>query len=278
MDNMNRYVIFYEVAKCKSITRASEILFISQPAISQTIKKLEEELGVTLFIRNKKGVELTSLGKEIFLKVEEAMLTLQSVEQLTDEENNLIRGSVVVGSGSNVARELLVTPIKNFLVDFPHIQVTQTEGVQTEMFDLLKKGEVDLVISQANPQITEFPFYPLIEHKYIFIKKHGSTTTRFIKISKGSFAHQLFEEFEEQYPHQTQPDVIVSGYRMAIELVKLGVGITLVPVFLVQNELEKHEVEIVYSNHTLPTITFGYYINPAALTAATKKFVQYLKL
>lgn len=277
MDSLNSYVIFYEVAKAGNITRASEKLFISQPALSQTIKKLEEELGVKLFVRNKKGVELTTLGQEIFMKVEQAMLTLKSVEQMADEENNLIRGSIIVGSGSNVARELLTQPIKNFLQDFPDIQVTQTEGVQSEMFDLLKKGEVDVVISQANTQIEDLPFYPLIEHKYVFIKKNGATPTRFIKISKGSFANQLFEEFERQHDFQNNPDVIVSGYRMAIELVKLGVGMTLVPAFLVQDELANHEVEVVYKDYTLPTITFGYYINPANLTTATKMFVQYLK-
>ncbi len=60
--SLNNYLVFYEVAKAKNITKASEELFISQPAVTQTIKKLEKELGVFIFIRSKKGMKLTKIG------------------------------------------------------------------------------------------------------------------------------------------------------------------------------------------------------------------------
>ena len=119
MDTLDKYRIFYEVAKSKNITKASERLFISQPAVSQTIKKLEDELSATLFIRNKKGVELTRFGQEVFQRVETAMLSLETINKISRDENELLRGSVVVGSGSNLAREMLTLPIKNFLDSFP---------------------------------------------------------------------------------------------------------------------------------------------------------------
>ena len=85
MDSLDNYRIFYEVAKCKNITKASKNLFISQPAVSQTIKKLEDELGATLFIRNKKGVELTRFGQEVFQRAETAMLSFHNKKSVDVE-------------------------------------------------------------------------------------------------------------------------------------------------------------------------------------------------
>ena len=89
MEDFNKYKIFYEVAKEGNITRASEKLFISQPAVSQSIKKLEEELEVSLFIRNKSGVTLTSIGQEIFTKVDGAILSLKDIDKIIEEKNEL---------------------------------------------------------------------------------------------------------------------------------------------------------------------------------------------
>lgn len=277
MNSLNNYYIFYEVARTKNITRASENLFISQPAVSQSIKKLEEELSATLFIRDKKGVRLTKFGEEIFQKVETAMLALKSIDGMAIQERELMRGSIVIGSGSNVARELLALPIKNFLENFPNIQITQIEDVQTKMLNMLKKGEVDLVISQQNEQIKELTFTPLLEHKYVFIKKKGVEIKRFIKITKGSYTYELFEGFEKQNGIENHPDIIVSGYRMAIELAKQGIGLALVPEFLVSELIQSGEVEVVFKDYQMPTVTFGYYVNPVAITSAVEVFTKFLE-
>lgn len=79
--NLNLYRIFYYVAKEKNITKASKKLFISQPAISKSLKKLEEELEVTLFYRNLNGVELTEAGKILFSYIEKAYKNILLSEQ-----------------------------------------------------------------------------------------------------------------------------------------------------------------------------------------------------
>ncbi len=277
MDTLDKYRIFYEVAKSKNITKASERLFISQPAVSQTIKKLEDELSATLFIRNKKGVELTRFGQEVFQRVETAMLSLETINKISRDENELLRGSVVVGSGSNLAREMLTLPIKNFLDSFPNVQIIQIEDIQTNLFQMLRQGKVDLIITQQTEQFSEFSFCQIINHNYVFIKKKGAEVKRFIKTPQGSFTYNLFEEFEKQYKSQNYPATIVSGYRMEIELVKQGVGVALVPEFLVSNLIKNGEVEVIFKDYKLPAITFGYYYNPATLTSATEVFMKFLE-
>ena len=277
MDSIDNYRIFYEVAKYKNITRASEHLYISQPAVSQAIKKIEEQLGTTLFIRNKKGVELTRFGQEVFQKVETAMLSLETIDKISRDEHELLRGSVVIGSGSNVAREMLTLPIKNFLDNFPCVQIIQMEDIPTKLFQMLRKGEVDIVITQQNEQFNEFSFCEIKKHNYVFIKKKGGEVKRFIKTPQGSFTYNLFEEFEKQNKFENYPATIVSGYRMEIELVKQGVGIALVPEFLVSNFISSGEVEVIFKDYKLPSITFGYYYNPTLLTTATEVFMKFLE-
>ena len=278
METLDNYRIFYEVAKSKNITKASERLFISQPAVSQTIKKLEEELSATLFIRNKKGVELTRFGQEVFQRVETAMLALKTIDKISRDEHELLRGSIIIGCGSNLARELLTLPIKNFLDSFPNVQITQIEDVQANLFEMLRKGKVDFVMTQQTDQFDEFKFCPKIEHNYLFIKKKGVEVKRFIKIPQGSFTYNVFEDFEKQYKPQSYPATIVSGYSMEIELVKQGVGIALVPEFLVSDLIKSGEVEVVFKDYQLPTTTFGYYYNPALLTSAAEVFMKFLEL
>ena len=80
MVNLDLYKVFYTVAKCGSLTKAADELYISQPAVSQAIKQLEAQLGVSLFTRTHKGMELSARsGKQIFAKVEEAKKGLRQI-------------------------------------------------------------------------------------------------------------------------------------------------------------------------------------------------------
>ncbi len=276
MDRLDNYRIFYEVAKVGNITRAAENLYISQPAISQVIKKMEEQLQAKLFIRNKSGVELTRFGQQVFQKVEIAILSIKAAENMAEEEHELLSGELIIGSGSMVAREFLLEPFERFLQSFPNIQIVQVEGVQSVMFEKLRKGEVDLIISQQNAQITDLEFYPIANQKYVFVKKKGCEIKRFIKLSKGSYTYELFEEFEREKKLKTLPDIIVTGYRMAIELAKLGVGLALIPESIAKKSLANGETEVAYEDYKLPQITFGYYINQILINRATEVFVKFL--
>ena len=99
--NLELYKVFYVVAKNKHMTKASEELHISQPAISQSIKKLEEELGGTLFIRSNKGMELTSEGKMFYDYIKSALELIQNAENEFTLFKDLSKGSIKLGASRN---------------------------------------------------------------------------------------------------------------------------------------------------------------------------------
>ena len=277
-ESLDYYRIFYEVARLGNITKASETLFISQPAISMTIKNLEEELGVKLFVRSRQGVTLTKVGEKVFKSVQLAMSSLNKIKDIIDEEKNLLSGEIIIGCGSNLARQVLVKPIKEFLERFPQIKIVQFEEVQTKMFEMLEHGEIDLIISQFNGTNDSRSFSRLAFQPYVFVKSPNSNSNYLITMTKGSFAYSIFNEFIEKCNLQSMQTIPVSGYNLALDLAINGVGITLCPLYLAQNYIDEGKLEITYRDYPLPNIELGFYHNPLLLSPATKEFVKLLNL
>ena len=274
--NLDNYNIFYEVAKCKNITKASERLFISQPAVSQAIKKLEENLQVSLFVRSKKGMELTSIGMKIFEMVEIALKKLSEVEHLIDEEKGLLTGELVFGAGSSITREVLCEPIAAFSLDYPLVEIKIIEEVQSKMTQMLANGKLNFMLTQHNENI-DFPFVPLFQTDYCFVKSAKCEIDKFILITEGSYANLLFKKFIEEYGVDNAKQMEVAGYKTAIKLSELDAGIALVPRYMVETQLKEGLLIEMFEDYELPKISFGIYYNPQILTPASKVFLEYVK-
>ncbi len=272
--NLDHFRIFYMVAREGNITKAAEKLYISQPAVSMTIKNLEENLGNKLFIRSKRGVTLTKFGEKIFNKVDSAFLQLSQIGGIVEEEDQLLRGEIVIGCGSHIARQTLVEPLKKFLNFHPQIKIKQIEDVQAKMFSQLEKGEIDLIISQYNEIKNELVFKPLHNQPYAFVRSPNAETTRFISFSQGSYAQKIFSQFIKDYHYDDVPNIQVSGYNFAIELALNGLGTTLAPAYLTEKYVKAGTLELVYSDYPLPNINFGFYYNPKLLSRAAKELIK----
>lgn len=144
--NLELYKVFYVVAKNKHMTKASEELHISQPAISQSIKKLEEELGGTLFIRSNKGMELTKEGKMFYDYIKSALELIENAENEFTLFKDLSKGSIKLGTSTTLTKILLIDKIKKFHEDYPNIELNIVNDVTSNLIIDLKKGKLDFVI------------------------------------------------------------------------------------------------------------------------------------
>ena len=127
--DLELYRVFYVVAKHKHMTRASEELHISQPAISQSIKKLEDQLGGTLFLRSNKGMELTSEGVMFFDYVKGALELINNAENEFTSFKDLSKGNIKIGASTTLTKIILMDAVKKFHKDYPN-----------------EKGKLDFVI------------------------------------------------------------------------------------------------------------------------------------
>ena len=144
--DLELYKVFYVVAKHKHMTRASEELHISQPAISQSIKKLEEQLGGTLFLRSNKGMELTNEGAMFFDYVKGALELINNAENEFTSFKDLTKGEIKIGASTTLTKILLMDAIKKFHKDYPNININITNDLTSTLISDLEKGKLDFVI------------------------------------------------------------------------------------------------------------------------------------
>lgn len=141
------YRIFYVVANNKNITKASNELRISQPAISKSIKHLEYLLGGQLFVRTKRGVILTDEGEEFYNYIKQGIEFINSAENRFTELINLETGLIRIGISTTLTREFLLPYIKEFHELYPKIDIQIYTNIATELIQKLRNGLIDLIIS-----------------------------------------------------------------------------------------------------------------------------------
>ena len=146
--NYELYKVFYYVATSLSFSEASKQLFISQSAVSQSIKTLERKLEQPLFIRSTKKVQLTPAGKVLLKHIEPAMnLTLRGESQLLTS-GSLGFGQLHIGASDTICRYFLVPYLRQFHRKFPHVPIKVTNATSLSCVELLEQGRVDVIIAQ----------------------------------------------------------------------------------------------------------------------------------
>lgn len=141
--NLEYYKIFYHVATELSITGAAKRLCISQPAVSQAMKQLEQGLGIKLFTRRAKGVSLTRAGTLLFSYIGEGYETILTGEKQLEKMLNLEYGEVRIGASDMTLQFYLLPYLERFHQLYPEIKVTVTNAPTPQTIDHLNQGRID---------------------------------------------------------------------------------------------------------------------------------------
>ncbi|MDE5897288.1 MAG: LysR family transcriptional regulator, partial [Clostridia bacterium] len=145
MVNLELYKVFYTVARCGSLTRAAEELYISQPAVSQAIKQLESQLGTQLFNRVHKGMELTAQGGElVFDDVEKALKLLGGVEERLGELRRSATGTLRIGASETIFQYALSDKIVEYNKLYPQVKIELISDVSPRIIELMKTDRCDI--------------------------------------------------------------------------------------------------------------------------------------
>ena len=147
MENkIDSYKIFESVARNESISKASEELYISQPAVSQSIKKLEESVGGELFNRSKSGVKLTSEGKLFYDYIKKGLDYIENGERVFSSLKNIEVGTIKIGVSASLTKHILMPYLKTFHKLYPNINIEIVNHLSSELVHMLKSGLVDLLM------------------------------------------------------------------------------------------------------------------------------------
>lgn len=289
--NLELYRIFYVVAETKNITRASEILNISQPAVTKHIKNLEEQLGTPLFIRTKKGVVLNEYGEKIFLNVKQALTLLDESEKEIGKYKTMDKGTIKIGISTTLTKKYLLKYLEKFHTKYPNIIVDIYTDPTKELINKLKNGNIDLIISKFPQNIDyDLEYIKLGETKYIFVtnKNYSNLINRKVKVEElkkyavilqksPSNSRMSVENYFKENNIKMEPTMNIASSSLVVDFIKMGYGIGYVTKLYVDEELKNkklYEIDIVPKT---PTIEYGIILlKNNVMTSHCNKFIKYL--
>ena len=245
MVNLDLYKVFYTVAKCGSLTKAAEELYISQPAVSRSIKQLELQLGVTLFTRTHHGMQLSAHGgKVIFAEVERALELLQNAEDRIAETKNLATGNIRIGASDTIFEYFLADKIVEFHKLFPRVNLELIADVTPDTIEKLKADKCDVAF--VNLPIAPDPDLLLhgnfMRQNDVFVAGAQFAELKDKKVSisalqkypmvlmqKGTVARQSMDNFFSSFGIEFTPSVEVGSWDLMKRFVTSGMGIGVIP-------------------------------------------------
>lgn len=144
LDNLNYYKVFLTAAKTGSISKAAQVLYISQPAVSKSISNLEDGLGIKVFDRGARGVKLTDEGRILYEHVNSAFENISQAEDEIKRINELGIGQLKIGASTSLCKHILLDYLKDFIISYPHIKLTIDCHSTQNTLHLLEDGTIDL--------------------------------------------------------------------------------------------------------------------------------------
>ncbi len=292
MINLELYKIFYVVAETGNITKASEELHISQPAVTKQIKNLESALNTPLFIRTKKGVILNECGKKIFLNIKQALTLLDETESMINEFTNLNTGTIKIGISTTLMRAFLLKYIEIFHNNYPNIIVDIYTDPTKELINKLKNGTIDLVIGKFSHKIDrDLNYDELGKTKYIF-----TANKKYFNLENTKLSPQDLEKYPlllQEYPSNSRasaekyfeknnvnikPKMNIASSNLLIDFIKMGYGIGYVTELYVKNELKNKNLYKIDLTAQPDSISFGIIsLKNNVMTKHCKKFIETIK-
>lgn len=288
--NLNRYRLFCAVAECESISKAAELNYISQPAISKAITKMEESLGTVLFNRNHRGVTLTDEGKVFYDELKSAFDIIKAGEDKLRSINELGIGRLRLGASSVLCKAMLLPYLKGFINENPHIKITIECQSSSRIHKMLMDGVIDVGLMVKPDNMTEMSFISLGEIEDIFAATPNYLDNLALRNESDIFEnanimlldsenvsrHHVDKFFKE---NNIEPKHIleVSNMDMLIEFTKIGMGVSCVVKQFVEKEIECGELREIPLNSKINTREVGLaFIKTSRLNATMQKFIDYV--
>ena len=285
--DLELYKVFYIVAKNKHMTKASQELHISQPAISQSIKKLEDQLGGTLFLRSNKGMELTSEGKMFYEDVKGALELINNAENEFTSFKDLSKGEIKIGCSTTLTKLILINALKDFHLNYPNININITNDLTNNLINDLKLGKLDFVIfNESNIKETNLNLEKIKELKQGFIYNpefYKDNINNFSDLNniplilqkKESNSRKLLDYIALLNNVVLMPKMEVVSQELITSFASIGLGVGFSIIDLAKNHKNLKELKI---NKKIPNINIYLATNKSiSLTFASKMFINFLK-
>lgn len=285
----NLYRIFLYLFEEKSISKTAAKLYVSQPAISYSLKELESQLGYTLFYRNSKGIEPTVEAKELYGYVSTAFNILNDAEEHIKNLNDLNIGCIRIGTQSHIGISYLSSYISDFRKLYPGIKFEIVCESTADMMEMLETRKLDIIIDtlpiNSKKQVTKVTLTKL-HNCFAYSKKYLQNIEiksiedlkkyPLILPSQTSSIRLKLDEYMESKNIKLNPIVDSWTTEIILDMVRRGIGIGYFIQNVIDSQEDKNNFEIISFDDKFPTVDICCAYIDDFLTMATRKFVELL--
>ena len=285
------YRVFKEVAEVGNITAAAQALYISQSAVSQSIKQLERDLQTRLFARNSRGVTLTAEGQMLYEYVRSAMGLLETGEEKLSQTRELQMGQLTIGASDTVTSQFLLPYLDTFHKRHPAIHIQIVSGRSHKVLGLLRSGKVDIAFASTPADDAGLRIYPCFDTHAIFVAgaeypcdfRHVYTLEEIaafplILLERKASSRLYLERFFLQNGLKLNPEIELGARSLLVDLAAIGFGVAGVTEEFVSRELESGRLRKLRTAFEIPPRSVDLCtLRDVPQTPAAQRFSDFVK-
>ena len=291
--NLAQYKIFYEVAKAGNISKAAKELYISQPAISKAISKLEDSLKVCLFTRSSRGVHLTPEGELLFSHTQAAFQALDQGEQELRRIREFNIGHLRIGVSNTLCKYILLPYLKNFIEQYPHIKITIEGQATAKTISMLDQSSLDLGLVAEPSLRSGLSFIPVMDIQDIFVTTRHYLENLYLRegqdadlfacgnimlLDQSNMTRHHVDEYLKACQIQPKQILEVTTMDLLIDFARIGLGAGCVIKNFVEDELQSGVFVEIPMDPPIPRRTIGFVSNSQSFhSKALDMFIKFYR-
>ena len=285
------YRVFQEVARMGNISAAAQNLYISQSAVSQSIKQLEEQLQVRLFSRSTRGVVLTSEGKLLLDYVSHGLGLIQCGEEKLAQSRQLLTGELIIGASDTVTKTYLVSRLEAFHQNYPAIQIRILNGTSQMVLDYLHAGQVDIAFASEPKDKDAYSVRHCFDTHQLFVaapnydcdfdhvhSMEEIAAFPLILLERKASSRLYLERFFLQNGLKLNPEIELGARSLLVDLAAIGFGVAGVTEEFVRKELDSGRLKKLKTSFEIPARSVDMcLLSDVPQSAAAERFTDFVK-
>lgn len=286
--SLEYYRTFFAVAQSMSFSKAAKTLFVSQSSVSQTLAKLEAQLGVTLINRTTKQMQLSDAGQILCEALNQSFALIDSAEKRIDKLINQREGTVNLGISDSLCKYLFMSHLTRYKSLYPNIQLAISNQPSAQSLQALASGTIDVAIVNLMPEqaLEQFDvnviqsFYDVIitrttDHNNGHITAEQFFDKPFISLAPDSTSYRYSQQLFRRAGKLFQPDIVLSNLDLVVDFVRAGFGVAIVPDYAVKNDkaINALALPVDQTERSIAIVTTQF----EHLPLAVKAFIMFLK-
>lgn len=288
LTKLENYRVFCKVAQHKSFSGAAQELFLSQPAVSQSVRQMEEQLGMQLFVRSSKKVELTPQGSILYEYASSALGLLESAEQQLSGLQTLGAGQLRLGAGDITARHLLLPALERFHQLYPKVHLSIFNRTSASSLELLHAGRIDAAFVNLpieDDRITvhwESPVQDIFVagQRFAELKDKPLTARQLARLPLIMLEHKAnsrvyVQRFFLRQGVELQPEIELASYELMGELARINLGVSCMVRQFCRQELQSGKLFELRLTEPVPARSIGMVsLKGVSLPPSVARFVE----